>query len=168
MTSSKTGKPSRRTPLANSLVGSVPSLTLAGLLYARSGLAMALMLAGRRLWRLRECAISLPRRGDAWILFRGQALPSLGVLCLAMAGGFLGYGDSLVLFVLALRYLGTARAGAYFSVAPIFGAALAVLIHHTHINYRAALATAVSSGVDFGLCTVLRIRMSGGNRFLPP
>ena len=35
-------------------------------------------------------------------------------------------------------------------------------------DYRAALATAVSSGADFGLCTVLRIRMSGGNRFLPP
>ena len=35
-------------------------------------------------------------------------------------------------------------------------------------DYRAALATAVSSGVDFGLCTVLRIRMSGGNRFLLP
>ena len=104
----------------------------------------------------------------AWILFRGQALPSLGVLSLAMAVGSLGYGDSLVLFVLALRYLGTARVGAYFSVAPFFGAALAVLIHRTHINYRAALATAVSSGVDFGLCTVLRIRMSGGNRFLPP
>ncbi len=85
-----------------------------------------------------------------------------------MAVGFLGYGDSLVLFVLALRYLGTARAGAHFSVAPFFGAALAVLIHRTHITYRAALATAVSSGVDFGLCTVLRIRMSGGNRFLPP
>ncbi len=35
-------------------------------------------------------------------------------------------------------------------------------------DYRAALATAVRSGADFGLCTVLRIRMSGGNRFLPP
>jgi len=48
----------------------------------------------------------------AWILFRGQALPSRGVLRLAMAVEFLGYGDRLVMFVLALRYLGTARAGA--------------------------------------------------------
>lgn len=58
----------------------------------------------------------------------GQSLPPVGVLGLAMTVGFLGYGVSLVLFVLALRHLGTARAGAYFSVAPFFGAALAVLL----------------------------------------
>jgi hypothetical protein len=33
---------------------------------------------------------------------------------------------SLVLFIIALRHLGTARTGAYFSVAPFFGAALAI------------------------------------------
>jgi hypothetical protein len=49
------------------------------------------------------------------------------VLGLAMAVGFLGYGISLVLFVLALRHLGTARTGAYFSVAPFFGATFAVV-----------------------------------------
>ena len=38
--------------------------------------------------------------------------------------GFLGYGLSLVLFVLALRGLGTARTGAYFSTAPFVDAAL--------------------------------------------
>ncbi|MND07304.1 hypothetical protein D3C83_291930 [compost metagenome] len=36
--------------------------------------------------------------------------------------GFLGYGISLTLFIVALRHLGTARTGAYFSVAPFFGA----------------------------------------------
>ena len=40
--------------------------------------------------------------------------------------GFLGFGVSLVLFVLALRHLGTARTGAYFSLAPFIGAVLAV------------------------------------------
>ena len=40
--------------------------------------------------------------------------------------GFLGYGVSLTLFIVALRHLGTARTGAYFSVAPFFGAALAL------------------------------------------
>jgi len=40
--------------------------------------------------------------------------------------GFLGYGVSLVFFIVALRNLGTARTGAYFSVAPFFGAALAL------------------------------------------
>ena len=38
------------------------------------------------------------------------------------------YGLSLALFVLALRHLGTARTGAYFSTAPFFGAATAVVL----------------------------------------
>ncbi|MDE2359786.1 MAG: DMT family transporter, partial [Betaproteobacteria bacterium] len=42
--------------------------------------------------------------------------------------GLLGYGLSLVLFVLALRDLGAARTGAYFSVAPFFGAAVAIAL----------------------------------------
>lgn len=47
----------------------------------------------------------------------------------AFAGliGFLGYGVSLALFVLALRHLGTARAAAYFSAAPFVGAVIAIL-----------------------------------------
>jgi hypothetical protein len=43
----------------------------------------------------------------------------------AGAVGLLGYGISLVLFVVALRQLGSARTGAYFSIAPFAGAALA-------------------------------------------
>jgi drug/metabolite transporter (DMT)-like permease len=58
----------------------------------------------------------------------GKTLPSVAVVGLALALGFVGYGVSLVLFVLALRDLGSARAAAYFSVAPFFGAALALLI----------------------------------------
>jgi drug/metabolite transporter (DMT)-like permease len=42
--------------------------------------------------------------------------------------GFVGYGMSLTLFVIALRHVGTARTGAYFSVAPFIGAALAVAL----------------------------------------
>jgi len=42
--------------------------------------------------------------------------------------GFLGYGVSLTLFIVALRHLGTARTGAYFSVAPFLGAALALAL----------------------------------------
>ena len=61
-------------------------------------------------------------------LVLGQTLPLPGVLGLAMTVGFLGYGVSLVLFVIALRHLGTARAGAYYAVAPFFGAALAVVM----------------------------------------
>jgi drug/metabolite transporter (DMT)-like permease len=42
--------------------------------------------------------------------------------------GFVGYGLSLVLFVVALRHLGTARTGAYFSLAPFIGAAASLVI----------------------------------------
>ena len=73
-------------------------------------------------------------------LLFGQALPRLGVLALAMTVGFIGYGVSLVLFVLALRDLGTARAGAYFSVAPFFGAALALLLQGDAITFQLAAA----------------------------
>jgi len=261
------------TPLAKILVGSVPPLILAGLLYAGSGLGLALTLAGRHLWRPPESSISLPRRSEwlwlagaiffggvagpaalmyglmasaastaslllnleavltallAWFLFRenfdrrimlgmfaivaggvllvwtpsaqgeasfgwvfiaiaclcwaidnnltrkvsmsdamliaglkglvagavnlglallvGQTLPSLGVLGLALAVGFLGYGVSLVLFVLALRHLGTARAGAYFSVAPFFGAALAVLIQGDTVTWQLIAAGSLMAG----------------------
>ena len=48
------------------------------------------------------------------------------LLASAMALGLAAYGISLVLFVIGLRHLGTARTGAYFSVAPFFGAVLAV------------------------------------------
>ncbi len=59
-------------------------------------------------------------------LLSGSALPGAGTILAAGAVGFLGYGVSLALFVLALRHLGTARTGAYFSLAPFVGAALAV------------------------------------------
>lgn len=43
---------------------------------------------------------------------------------------------SLVLFVLALRFLGTARTGAYFSTAPFIGAVLAVLMLAEPVGWR--------------------------------
>jgi drug/metabolite transporter (DMT)-like permease len=57
-------------------------------------------------------------------LLLGAHLPSANKMMVAMLTGFAGYGISLVLFVVSLRNLGTARTGAYFSVAPIFGVAL--------------------------------------------
>lgn len=56
----------------------------------------------------------------------GALLPDALTLLSTAAVGLLGYGLSLVLFVLALRGLGTARTGAYFSTAPFIGAALAL------------------------------------------
>ncbi|WP_061286710.1 DMT family transporter [Herbaspirillum chlorophenolicum] len=56
----------------------------------------------------------------------GAHLPSPSVLAGTMLLGFLSYGVSLTLFVVALRHLGTARTGAYFSAAPFLGAVLAL------------------------------------------
>ncbi len=58
----------------------------------------------------------------------GAALPAPTTALLAMALGVAGYGLSLVLFVLALRELGSARSGAYFSTAPFMGAAVAIVL----------------------------------------
>ncbi|HEX7891173.1 MAG TPA: EamA family transporter [Ramlibacter sp.] len=73
--------------------------------------------------------------GASW-----PALPSVGAAALL---GFFSYGVSLVLFVLGLRSLGTARTGAYFSVAPFFGALLAVLLLGEAVDARLAFAAAL-------------------------
>ncbi|HKE95818.1 MAG TPA: DMT family transporter [Povalibacter sp.] len=61
-------------------------------------------------------------------LLTGAVAPGWPSIGMAMAVGFLAYGVSLALFVIALRQLGTARAGAYFSVAPFIGALVAVFL----------------------------------------
>lgn len=58
----------------------------------------------------------------------GAPMPAMIETAAAMVTGFAGYGVSLVLFVVALRHLGTARTGAYFSVAPLFGVALSLVL----------------------------------------
>lgn len=63
--------------------------------------------------------------GLAFILH--MPLPGWTQVSYALLIGFFSYGISLVLFVLALRDLGTARTGAYFSTAPFIGAAIAIL-----------------------------------------
>jgi drug/metabolite transporter (DMT)-like permease len=58
----------------------------------------------------------------------GARIPFSPALPGALLVGFLGYGLSLVLFVLALRHIGSARTGAYFSLAPFVGAAVSLLV----------------------------------------
>ncbi len=60
-------------------------------------------------------------------LARGATLPDTGTIAASAAVGLAGYGVSLTLFVLALRSLGTARTGAYFSAAPFVGAAISMI-----------------------------------------
>lgn len=58
----------------------------------------------------------------------GDPVPPADTTLLAMLAGLAGYGVSLVLFVLALRGLGAARTGAYFSTAPFIGAAVSLIL----------------------------------------
>lgn len=62
----------------------------------------------------------------ALALASGAALPRYPVAGAARVVGLLAYGVSLSWFVVALRHLGSARTGAYFSIAPFFGALLAL------------------------------------------
>ncbi len=64
----------------------------------------------------------------ALALALGASLPAALVLVGTLSVGLLGYGISLVFFVLALRGLGTARTGAYFSIAPFIGTAVSLAL----------------------------------------
>ncbi|MDP3175475.1 MAG: DMT family transporter [Phenylobacterium sp.] len=73
----------------------------------------------------------------------GAATPTGAAAVQAALLGFLGYGLSLVLFVQALRRLGAARTGAYFSTAPFIGAALAVVLLGDRVTAQLLIAGAL-------------------------
>jgi drug/metabolite transporter (DMT)-like permease len=82
----------------------------------------------------------------ALALAAGARLPAPPALAGAAILGFFAYGVSLVLFVFALRYLGSARTGAYFSTAPFIGATLAVILLAEPVGPQ-LIAAAVLMGV---------------------
>ncbi len=73
-------------------------------------------------------------------LAQGASLPGVDVIAAAGVVGFLSYGVSLALFVLALRHLGAARTGAYFSLAPFIGAALSLTLLGEPLTLRLIVA----------------------------
>ncbi len=73
----------------------------------------------------------------------GARLPAASVTLSVATIGFLGYGISLVLFVQALRHLGAARTGAYFSTAPFAGAALAFALGQDRFDWAFCAAGAL-------------------------
>ena len=85
----------------------------------------------------------------------GAQLPSIPFILGAAVVGFGAYGVSLALFVVGLRHLGTARTGAYFSVAPFFGAALAVPLLSEAVTPELVLA-----GLAMGLGVWLHLTES--------
>jgi drug/metabolite transporter (DMT)-like permease len=85
----------------------------------------------------------------ALALALGARLPPPALTAAAMGVGFVGYGISLVLFVLALRGLGSARTGAYFSTAPFVGAAIAIAAFGEPVSWQFWLAAALMAA---GVC----------------
>jgi drug/metabolite transporter (DMT)-like permease len=79
-------------------------------------------------------------------MMAGGSLPAVTPGLLAGLVGFIGYGLSLALFVLALRELGTARTGAYFATAPFIGALTAVLVLREPVTIQL-----VAAGLLMGL-----------------
>jgi len=78
----------------------------------------------------------------------GASLPQWSTALAAGLVGLAGYGVSLALFVVALRHLGAARTGAYFSVAPFFGAAIALwLLGEAADTFFWAAAVLMAAGV---------------------
>lgn len=61
-------------------------------------------------------------------LLTGSVVTSATLVAGALSLGLIGYGLSLVLFILSLRGLGAARTGAYFATAPFIGAAFAFAV----------------------------------------
>jgi drug/metabolite transporter (DMT)-like permease len=83
-------------------------------------------------------------------LWYGSSLSPLPQVLMAGVVGFLGYGVSLALFVLALRGLGTARTGAYFSTAPFVGTLAALLFLNESLTIQ-LVAAGVLMGVGVWL-----------------
>lgn len=85
----------------------------------------------------------------------GEGLPPIGSIAAAGVVGFLGYGVSLVLFVVSLRHLGAARTGAYFSTAPFIGAAIAVAMLGESLTVQLGIAAVLmAAGVYLHLTEV--------------
>jgi hypothetical protein len=76
-------------------------------------------------------------------LLVGASLPSAGRIAGAALIGFVGYGVSLVLFVLGLRHLGAARTGAYFATAPFIGALVAIVLLGEPLTIQLVIAGAL-------------------------
>lgn len=83
-------------------------------------------------------------------LVLGAKLPAIPLILIVGLIGFLGYGISLSLYVKALRFLGTARTGAYFSTAPFAGAFISLLVLKEPVTMNFVIA-AIFMGIGVWL-----------------
>jgi drug/metabolite transporter (DMT)-like permease len=70
----------------------------------------------------------------------GDRLPDPPFILCALLLGACSYGASLVLFVYALRYIGTSRTATWFQTAPFIGAAVSFLLLREPLSPRLAMS----------------------------
>lgn len=73
----------------------------------------------------------------------GAALPSLYSLSGALAVGALSYGASIVLFIYALRNIGTSRTSTYFGAAPFIGVTVSIILIGERLTPQIVAASAL-------------------------
>lgn len=74
-------------------------------------------------------------------IWLGGSLSSATWTMAALAVGFFTYGLSIMFYVLALRKLGAARTGAYFSTGPFIGAFVGLALWHESVTLMLAVAS---------------------------
>jgi drug/metabolite transporter (DMT)-like permease len=89
----------------------------------------------------------------------GDRLPGTIPLAGALLTGFLGYGLSIVLHLLALRHIGTARQAAYLATAPFIGAVASVPILGEQFTWKE-----VAAGLAMGAGVTVLVRARHGHR----
>ena len=92
-------------------------------------------------------------------LAMGDPWPHAAPLAGALATGFLGYGVSIVLHLLALRQVGTARQAAYLATAPFVGALASVPILGERLTWKE-----VGAGLIMAAGVTVLVRARHGHR----
>jgi drug/metabolite transporter (DMT)-like permease len=92
-------------------------------------------------------------------LAMGDQLPGAVPLAGALATGFLGYGLSIVLHLIALRHVGTARQAAYLATAPFIGAVAAVPVLGERLTWKE-----VGAGLVMAAGVAILVRARHGHR----
>jgi drug/metabolite transporter (DMT)-like permease len=75
------------------------------------------------------------------LIFSAHLSLKIDILIISGIVGLVGYGMSLVCFMLALRHIGTARTSAYFSLAPFVGAGFSILFLGDPLSWQLIVAT---------------------------
>ena len=86
-------------------------------------------------------AVALRTRGGRWVLFDAGRIWEGGDAGRRTVIPYIAHrGGRLAAFVLSLRHIGTARTGAYVSLAPFVGAIVALLLLHEPLSWLQAAA----------------------------